>query len=90
MEKIPDGQDPGFSSIEAATRLMDSEDHILIRMEMPGIREETIKVQLEKNILSVTAHNDDVHFCTDITLPCEATISRKKYGDEVLELVLSK
>ena len=76
--------------IVPVTSITDEENQIRITMEMPGISEEAIRIELENIFLSVSASDGEIRFCKEITLPCVTTLGRKKIGGDTLELVLHK
>jgi len=81
-----------LKTIEPATMLIDEGKFLRIVMELPGIAEEKIRIDLENTPTSVTivASDTEIQYKKIITIPCEVRFNRKKFSDGVLELTLEK
>ncbi len=59
--------------------------------ELPGTEEKDIKIEIEGNILKLSADSKERKYSKDVTLPCEVTGDMQKtYNNGVLELILKK
>ena len=76
--------------LEPATTLIVEEKIIKIRIELPGITEEKIKIDLDKKSVIIRASDSMKQYKKVITLPFEVKFSKKRFSDGVLELNLEK
>jgi HSP20 family molecular chaperone IbpA len=76
--------------IEPTSTLYDGGDYFRINAELPGIAEERIRIDLEKSTVAIYASYDDVMYRKMIDLPCEVRLSRKRFSNGTLELILEK
>lgn len=78
--------------IEPVTKVIDEGRFLRILIELPGIAEEKIKIDLENHSTSVTivAVNTVKDFKSVITIPCEVRFSKKRFINGVLEITLEK
>jgi HSP20 family molecular chaperone IbpA len=78
--------------IEPVTKVIDEGRFLRILIELPGIAEEKIKIDLENHSTSVTivAVNTVKEFKSVITIPCEVRFSKKRFFNGVLEITLEK
>ena len=79
-----------IKTLEPATTLLDEEKLIKIRIELPGIAEEKIKIDLDKKSVIVRASDARKQYKKVIALPFEVKFSKKRFSDGVLELNLEK
>jgi len=72
--------------------MFDEEDHIDIIMELPGVQEKDILLEIGKDKLSVTANTLDKKYDEKISLPAEVNPKQftKKYNNSMLEIKLEK
>lgn len=82
---------PG-KNIEPVTTLFDERDFFRIRIELPGIAEERIKIDLENHshLVTIIAFNSYIKYKKIIPIPCEFRFYKKQYLQETLELILEK
>jgi len=77
---------------EPIVDVFDEEDHILVVVELPGIEEENIKVEIEDDILNISAEKGERKYRKEVLLPStvesEPISSTDKNG--VLEIKLKK
>lgn len=78
--------------IEPVTTLFDERDFFRIRIELPGIAEERIKIDLENHshLVTIIAFNSYIKYKKIIPIPCEFRFYKKQYLQETLELILEK
>jgi len=81
---------PTKKSIEPVTDLQDQGTILRVIVELPGLPEEKIKIDLEKTILAIHASDGAIRYKKVIGLPCEVRLSRKRFFNGTLELVLEK
>jgi len=81
-----------IKTIEPVTTLLDEGKFFRILVQLPGIAEEKIKIDLEDNATTViiVASGDEIHYEKVITLPLEVRFSKKRFSEGVLELTLEK
>jgi HSP20 family molecular chaperone IbpA len=77
---------------EPETTLLDEGKFLRIITELPGIAEEKIKIDLENQSTSITiiASDNEIPYKKVISIPCEVRVSKKRFSDGVLELILEK
>ncbi len=77
---------------EPIVDVFDEEDHVLVVVELPGIEEENIKVEIEDDILNISAEKGERKYRKEVLLPStvesEPMSSTDKNG--VLEIKLKK
>ena len=79
-----------IETIEPVTTLLDEEKIVRIRSELPGIAEEKIRIDLDKNSVTILASDATNQYKKVISLPFDVKFSKKRFSDGVLELVLEK
>jgi HSP20 family molecular chaperone IbpA len=72
------------------TGVSESGRSICIIMHLHGIPEEEVRIDLENARLIVSAAKPDGLFLQKITVPAGSRISRKKFRDGILELILER
>jgi HSP20 family molecular chaperone IbpA len=77
-------------TIEPATTLTEENKTLRIRTELPGIAEEKIRIDLDKNSVIIRASDSVKQYKKVITMPFEIKFSKKRFSDGVLELILEK
>lgn len=90
MTQSDEIQNNNGTVIEPVTHVIDEKDKIRIKIMMPSINEDKIRIHLEKNVLTVSATDEAISLYKSITLPCEVTFGGKKFNNDILELVLKK
>jgi HSP20 family molecular chaperone IbpA len=81
----------GFiKTIEPVTTLHNEEKILRIRSDLPGIAEEKIRIDLDKNSVTIWASDAANQYKKVISLPFDVKFSKKRFSDGVLELVLEK
>lgn len=77
---------------EPITDVFDEKDHILIIAELPGIPEDRIKVELEGDILNLSASNKDRKYAKEVLLPAKVKPDSLKtvYKNGILEITIQK
>jgi HSP20 family molecular chaperone IbpA len=75
---------------EPESTLHDEGKFFRIQIQLPGIAEEKIRIDLENNMVTVAATDSRKTYKKVITLPCEVRFSKKRFSDGVLELILEK
>ena len=69
--------------------LTEGENGIRIRVNLRGIDEKMIRIDLEGKTLTIFAGNGEGQRIA-ISLPCEARLGRKRFREGVLDLCLEK
>ena len=76
---------------EREVDIFDEQDHVLVVAEVPGVKEESIDVKLEKDKLSISAEKGDKKYHKELILPCAPTGElNKTYKNGVLEVTIKK
>jgi len=76
---------------ESPADIFDEEDHIKVIAEIPGAEEEDIKINLEKDVLTISVNVPDHKYHQELKLPCEAKGKPKKsYRNGILEVRITK
>ena len=72
--------------------VFDEKDHILVIAELPGVSEEEIKIDVEGDILKLTASNKDRKYAKEVLLPAKVKREGMKsiYRNGILEITLPK
>jgi len=79
-----------IETIEPVTTLLDEEKIVRIRSELPGISEEKIRIDLDKNSVTIWASGTENQYKKVISLPFDVKFSKKRFSEGVLELTLEK
>jgi HSP20 family protein len=77
---------------EPIVDVFDEKDHILVIVELPGVTEENIKINLEGDILKLSAENKERKYAKEVLLPAQVKKESMKssYKNGMLELKLEK
>lgn len=86
------GRHPEERRKETFLDIFDEEDHIDIVMELPGVQEKDILLEIGKDKLTVAANTLDKRYDEKISLPAEVNPEQftKKYNNNILEIRLEK
>ena len=72
------------------TTVLDEGKFIRILIQLPGIAEEKIRIDLEKFSVTIIATDTEKQYRKVITLASEVRLSKKRFSNGVLELILEK
>jgi len=77
---------------EPMVDVFDEKDHILVIAELPGVSEQEIKIDVEGDILKLSASNRDRKYAKEILLPAKVKKEGMKstYKNGILEVTLLK
>ncbi len=77
---------------EPMVDVFDEENRILVIAELPGVSQEEIKVDIEGDILKLTASNKDRRYAKEVLLPSKVKAESVKasYKNGILEITLKK
>ena len=77
---------------EPMVDVFDEKDHILVIAELPGVSEDEIKIDVEGDILKLTASNKERKYAKEVLLPAKAKKEGMKpvYKNGILEITLLK
>jgi len=77
---------------EPMVDIFDEEDHILVVVELPGVSEDKIKIELARDILNLTATDKNRKYAKEILLPSKIKPNSLKtsYKNGILEITLEK
>jgi HSP20 family protein len=77
---------------EPIVDVFDEEDRILVIVELPGVSEEEIKIEVAGDILSLTASDRDRKYAKEILLPSKVKPQpvKSSYKNGILEITLEK
>jgi HSP20 family molecular chaperone IbpA len=82
--------DPVKKTIEPVVTLSDEGNCILVTAELPEIREEMIRIDLERSTLIISASDNGRLYKKEIPLPVRIRFGTKKFRNGILELFLEK
>jgi len=77
---------------EPIVDVFDEEDHILVIAELPGVSEDKIKIEVDGDILNLTASDTDKKYAKEILLPSKVKPPSLKttYKNGIFEIKLDK
>lgn len=77
---------------EPIVDVFDEKDHILVIAELPGISEENVKINLEGDILKLSAENKERKYAKEVLLPSKVKKEsiKSSYKNGMLEIKLEK
>lgn len=82
---------PGDSAVFEPTVIMTDEgSSMCLRISLPGIAEEQIRIDLEKTTCTICVSDKDRVVRNALRVPQGARLSRKKFSGGVLEIFLDK
>ncbi len=81
---------PEQNFVEPVTGTLDEGRYLHIFVKLPGVSEEKIRIDLERNALMVSAADDKRVYNKTIRVPDNVRICKKMFQNEVLELTLEK
>jgi len=76
--------------IEPVVNLSDEGNYIRVTAELPGIQEKTIRIDLEKFTLTLSAMGDGRTYKKELLLPAKMRFGKKRFRNGVLEISLEK
>jgi HSP20 family molecular chaperone IbpA len=76
--------------MEPVTTLCDEGKFIHLTLELPGIAEEKIRIDLEKTTITIVASDSSRRYKKEIFLPDEVIFAKKRFSDGKLSLTLEK
>jgi len=78
------------TAFDPSIRMTDDGRYIHVRIGLPGVMEEQIRIDLEKTIVTLSISDDEKTFRKSIQIPQEARFFKKTFSDGVLEISLEK
>jgi HSP20 family protein len=77
---------------EPIVDIFDEKDHILVIVELPGVSENEIKIEVAGDILNLTAADKDRKYAKEILLPSKVKpeLIKTSYNNGILEITLEK
>jgi HSP20 family molecular chaperone IbpA len=81
---------PEKNAFDPPVRLTDTGRELHISIDLPGVTEEQIRIDLEKTTFTVSILDHDKPVKKTIRVPKGARFYKKKFSDGVLELFLEK
>jgi HSP20 family protein len=76
---------------ERPADIFDEKDYIKVIAEIPGVEEEDIKINLEKDRLTISVNVPDYKYHQELKLPCEPKGKLEKfYRNGILEVKINK
>jgi HSP20 family molecular chaperone IbpA len=76
--------------MEPVTTFCDEGKFIHLILELPGIAEEKIRIDLEKTTITIVASDSSRRYKKEIFLPDEVIFAKKRFSDGKLSLTLEK
>ncbi len=91
IKRTPKGPTVGEER-EPITDIFDEKGEIRVYLEMPGISEQDMKIDLRGDILDVSAQNGDRKYHKEVLLPSpvKAATLTSKYKNGILEITIRK
>ena len=90
MKKRKDGASVHGGGDGVPYHLSTEGDTVHVTVELPGIREELIQLDLDGKVLIISVDGRGPVLRKTIALPCEARIGKKQFRKGVLELLLHR
>jgi len=92
VRRTPEGKTVVEEEREPEVDIFDEKDHILLVVEMPGIEETDIKLDLKEDILDISAARGDRKYHREVLLPSKvkAETMTSTYKNGVLEVKIQK
>jgi HSP20 family protein len=81
---------PEVTITEPVTDLVDEGEYIRVLVELPGVSEEKIRIDLERSVLTISASDDGLTFKKDLAIPGTVRLGEKYFQNGVLEIHLKK
>lgn len=78
------------AAFEPPVIMTDEGSCICLRISLPGVMEEQIRIDLEKTTCTVCVSDKERMVTKTLRVPQGARLSRKKFSDGVLEIFLDK
>lgn len=77
---------------EPVVDIFNEEDHVLVVVELPGVSEKNIKLEVKGDILKLSADSGDRKYCKEILLPSKIKEDKitSSYNNAILEIKLMK
>lgn len=77
---------------EPMVDVFEEEDHLLVLAELPGVGKDDIKVELNDDVLTITAEHGDKKYRKEVLLPCPVPKSKMQVAcnNGVLEIKCRK
>ncbi len=76
--------------MEPVTTIYDEGKFIHLILELPGIAEEKIRIDLEKTTITIVASDSSRQYKKVIFIPDEVIFAKKRFSDGKLSLTLEK
>jgi len=76
--------------VEPVTRCVDEETQVRVLVELPGVDETKIRIELENHTLVIIASDRNKTYKKEIPLSERPRICSKKFKNGVLEIILEK
>jgi HSP20 family molecular chaperone IbpA len=83
-------QDEGKAIIAPPTEVTDNGGFLCVTCHLHGIPEEEIRIDLEKSQLTLRASKQNETYLRIVTVPEGSRITRKKFHDGILEIILER
>ncbi|MFA4844531.1 MAG: archaeal heat shock protein Hsp20 [Candidatus Margulisiibacteriota bacterium] len=92
IHRTPEGKTVVEEEREPEVDIFDEKDHVLLVVEMPGIEETDIKLDLKEDILDISAAKGDRKYHKEVLLPSKvkAETMASTYKNGVLEIKIQK
>ncbi|MBI2863117.1 MAG: Hsp20/alpha crystallin family protein [Chloroflexi bacterium] len=77
---------------EPLVDVFDESDHVLVVVELPGVAEKNIRVEVKDDILSLSAEGGDRKYGKEVLLPAlvDPSTLKQSYQNGILEIQLGK
>ena len=81
---------PENKTIEPITDIFNEGDEVRVVIEIPGVTREKIRIALIGRCLEISAKEGGKRYKKEIQLPWEGKVSKERYQNGILELVLEQ
>ena len=95
MQNIRNNNDSSgslYKVIEPVTDLFNEEDKLIIVMELPGVQEESIKLEIDEDILKVSGYSKDKNYIKNIKLQFNPSSENivAKFNNSIYSIIVKK
>jgi len=76
--------------VQPAVNVTDNDSSICVIAKLPGAREETIRIDIERSSLIISASGNGKQYKKEVSLPSPVRFSNKRFRNGILELYFEK
>ncbi|MDD1655310.1 MAG: Hsp20/alpha crystallin family protein [Methanomicrobiales archaeon] len=75
---------------EPGTEYIEEESQVRVVVHLPDVSETKIRIELDNDVLVISATNGGKKYCKEIMLPWTARVVSRKFRNGILELTLER